>query len=277
MPIRRYGTMLFVSSLCLIAYNGMDLFMLKVLGGTAVQSGIYGAAQSLSLLPGFFAWTFSSLLLTTLSRLLADQAEERARELARDAMRVALWLLPVAAIISGAAPELVQVVFGSEFAGAAPLLSLLIIGAVANVMLVVSLTVMIATGLPARTVMSTAPLVPLAFVGHLMLIPRLGAQGAAFVTVGVSLLGASAAVASVYRLWRVSPPVRTLVRSLVVALVVGIGSALWTIPGLLVFGKLIALGMISLLVYWLMGEFPQSEMTGVRSILLRKTEATHVT
>jgi O-antigen/teichoic acid export membrane protein len=276
-PIQRYGALLFLSSLCLILYNGMDLFMLKILGGTATQAGIYSAAQSLSLLPGLFSWTFSSLLLATLSRQLADSQGERARELARDAMRVTLWLIPVAAIIAGAAPEIVRVVFGSAFVQAGPLLALLIVGAIANVMLMVSLTIMMAAGLPARTVMFTAPLVPLALGGHFWLIPRLGEQGAALVTVGVSLLGASVAVASVYALWKVWPPAGTLLRSLVIGLVVGAASLWWTTPGLFVFAKLIVLGMISLLGYWLIGEFRQGEIAVVRSLLLRKSEAVRVT
>ncbi len=276
-PIQRYGALLFLSSLCLIFYNGMDLFMLKILGGTATQAGIYSAAQSLSLLPGLFSWTFSSLLLATLSRQLADRQGERAREVARDAMRVTFWLVPVAAIIAGAAPEVVQVVFGSTFMPAGPLLALLIVGAVANVMLMVSLTIMTAVGLPARTVMFTAPLVPLALGGHLLLIPRLGAQGAALVTVGVSLLGAAAAVASVYALWKVGPPVGTLLRSLVIGIVVGAVSMWWPTPGFFVFAKLIVLGMISLLGYWWIGEFRQGEIAVVRSLLLRKTEPRQVT
>ena len=275
-PIQRYGALLFLSSLCLIFYNGMDLFMLKILGGTATQAGIYSAAQSLSLLPGLFSWTFSSLLLATLSRQLADRQVERARELARDAMRVTFWLVPIAAIIAGAAPEIVGVVFGTAFLPAGPLLALLIVGAVANVMLMVSLTIMTALGLPARTVMFTAPLVPLALGGHLLLIPRLGEQGAALVTVGVSLLGASAAFASVYALWRVRPPGGTFLRSLVVGLVVGAASLLWPTPGLFVFAKLIVLGMISLLGYWWIGEFRQGEIAVVRSWLFRKTEPVQV-
>ena len=276
LPIRRYGALLFLSSLCLIFYNGMDLFMLKILGGTATQAGIYSAAQSLSLLPGLFSWTFSSLLLATLSRQLADHQGVRARELARDAMRVTLWLVPVAAIIAGAAPEIVLVVFGSAFMPAGPLLARLIVGAIANVMLMVSLTIMTAAGLPARTVMFTAPLVPLALGGHLLLIPRLGEQGAALVTVGVSLLGAVAAVASVHALWKVWPPVGTFLRSLVVGLVVGAASILWPTPGLFVFAKLILLGMISLLGYWWIGEFRQGEIAVVRSVLLRKPEPAQV-
>ena len=270
LPIQRYGALLFLSSICLIFFNGMDLFMLKILGGTAAQAGIYSAAQSLSLLPGLFSWTFSSLLLATLSRQLADSQQERARELARDALRVTMLLIPVAAIIAGAAPEIVQVVFGAAFLPAGPLLALLIVGAVSNVMLMVSITIMTAAGLPARTIMFTAPLVLLALAGHLVLIPRFGQQGAALVTVVVASLGAIAAGAGVYALWTVCPPVGTVIRSLAIGLVVGTVSLWWPTPGLLVFVKLVLLGVISLLGYWWIGEFRSREISAVRSFLGRK-------
>jgi O-antigen/teichoic acid export membrane protein len=272
LPIQRYGALLFLSSICLIFFNGMDLFMLKILGGTAAEAGIYSAAQSLSLLPGLFSWTFSSLLLATLSRQLADSQEERARELARDALRVTMLLLPVAAIIAGAAPEIVQVVFGAAFLPAGPLLALLIVGAVSNVMLMVSITIMTAAGLPARTIMFTAPLVLLALAGHLVLIPRFGQQGAALVTVVVSSLGAIAAGAGVYALWKVWPPVGTVIRSLAIGLVVGTVSLWWPTSGVLVFPKLVLLGIVSLLGYWWIGEFRPGEIAAVRSFLGRKVQ-----
>jgi len=276
LPMQRYGALLFLSSICLIFFNGMDLFMLKILGGTATQAGIYSAAQSLSLLPGLFSWTFSSLLLATLSRQLVDCQQERARELARDAMRVTMFLLPVAAIIAGAAPEIVQVVFGAAFLPAGPLLALLILGAVSNVMLMVSITIMTAAGLPARTIMFTAPLVLLAVAGHLALIPRFGQQGAALVTLVVSSLGAIAAGAGVYALWKVWPPVGTGIRSLAVGLVVGTASLWWSTPGVFVFAKLVLLGIISVLGYWWIGEFRRGEIAAVRSFLGRKVQPVQV-
>ncbi|MEQ1627087.1 MAG: oligosaccharide flippase family protein [Nitrospira sp.] len=276
LPIQRYGALLFLSSICLIFFNGMDLFMLKILGGTAAEAGIYSAAQSLSLLPGLFSWTFSSLLLATLSRQLADCQRERARELARDALRVTMLLLPVAAIIAGAAPEIVQVVFGTAFLSAGPLLALLIVGAVSNVMLMVSITIMTAAGLPARTIMFTAPLVLLALAGHLVLIPRFGQQGAALVTVVVSSLGAIAAGAGVYALWKVWPPVGTAIRSLAIGLVVGTVSLWWSTSGVLVFPKLVLLGIVSLLGYWWIGEFRPGEIAAVRSFLDRKVQPVQV-
>jgi len=277
LPMKRYGTMLFVSSLCLIIYNGMDLFMLKILGGTASQAGIYSAAQSLSLLPGLFSWTFSSLLLATLSRQLADGQGERARELARDAMRVVLWLVPIAAITAGSASEIVQAVFGSAFTPSGSLLALLIFGAIGNVMMMVTLTIVTAHGRPDRAVAFTAPLIPLALVGHLLLIPRFGGQGAALVTVAVSLLGASVAIANVYVLWKVCPLVETFMRSLLVGLVVGAVSMVWPTPGLFVLVKLIMLGIIAFFGYWWIGEFRQAEVAVVRSFLIRKSEAVEVT
>ena len=276
LPIQRYGALLFLSSICLIFFNGMDLFMLKILGGTAAQAGIYSAAQSLSLLPGLFSWTFSSLLLATLSRQLADCQRERARELARDAMRVTMFLLPVAAIIAGAAPEIVQVVFGAAFLPAGPLLALLIVGAVSNVMLMVSITIMTAAGLPARTIMFTAPMVLSALAGHLVLIPRFGQQGAALVTVVVSSLGAIAAGAGVYALWKVWPPVGTVIRSLAIGLVVGTVSLWWPTSGVLVFPKLVLLGIISVLGYWWIGEFRPGEIAAVRLFLGRKAASVQV-
>jgi len=185
-------------------------------------------------------------------------------------MRVTMLLIPIAAIIAGAAPEIVQVVFGAAFLPAGPLLALLIVGAVSNVMLMVSITIMTAAGLPARTIMFTSPLVLLGLAGHLVLIPRFGQQGAALVTVVVSSFGAIAAGAGVYALWTVCPPVGTVIRSLAIGLVVGTVSLWWPTPGLLVFVKLVLLGVISLLGYWWIGEFRSREISAVRSFLGRK-------
>lgn len=126
------------------------------------------------------------------------------------------YVYSVAAIFAGAAPEIVEVFFGSAFIRAGSLLSLLILGGIANVMFTVALTVMTADGHPARTVFFTAPFIPLALAGHLAMIPRFGQFGAALVTVGVSLLSAFVAVASISVPWKVRPPLGTFLRSLVI-------------------------------------------------------------
>lgn len=272
MKIQRYGGLLLLSSICIMAYTSVDLFFLKRLGGTPAQAGIYNAAQNLALLPALFGWTFSSLLLASLSRLLADGQIAKARESASDALRVTLWLLPVAAIVAGTANEIVPLVFGAAFKPAAALLALLIFGAVANTLLIMALTIMTAHGRPARTVVFAGPLVPLACAGHLLLIPHWGQRGAAWVTVLVALTGAIAAITSTHRLWQVAPPLGSMIRSLVVTLIVGSGAVFWPVAGVLGFAKMIVLAVVALAAYWCLGEFRPSEISIVRSRWLRQKQ-----
>ena len=275
-PIRQYGLLLFASSVSLSLLGAMDLFMLKALGGSAAQAGLYGAAQSLALLPALFSWTFASPLLATLSRLMADSSFETGRVLACDATRMTLWLLPVAAIVAGSSPEVVRAIFGDAFAPAWPLLSVLIAGGVVNVVLVVALTITTAMGYPVRTVLLSVPLAPLAFVGHQFAIPRWGSGGAAVVTCVVTCVGAGAALVAIHRWWRMSPPAATWLRSGMVALAAGAVATIWPMPGIMVFVKLAVLGAAAVLSLWATGEFRPGELAEVRSLFRRKAQPDRV-
>jgi hypothetical protein len=80
----------------------------------------------------------------------------------------------------------------------------------------------------------------------------------------------------VYTLWTVWPPVGTVIRSLAVGLVVGTASLWWSTPGVLVFVKLVLLGIVSVLGYWWIGEFRHGEIVAVRSFLSRKAQPVQV-
>src|SRR5439155_21583227 len=128
------------------------------------------------------ALSFSPLLLSSLSRLLSAGEDQLARDLARDALRLVVLLLPLAGMIAGAAPEIVGLIFGPDYLPAAPLLTLLIFSGLFFVILSVSTAVLTAKGRLWWIFALTGPLPVLAVVGHLVLIPRLGALGAALVT-----------------------------------------------------------------------------------------------
>lgn len=262
-----YAVPLFLFAMSLRLYDRLDLLMLKLLGGTVAQAGIYGAAQNLSLVPGIFALSFSPLLLATLTQVVRAGDGPRARAMGRDAMRVVIGLLPVAAMAAGAAPEIVKFVLGSMFLGAAPLLALLIFSALALLMISVATAILTAAGRPGWTFALAGPLVPLAIAGHLLLIPRLGAIGAALVTTLVALAGALAAVLAVYRLWRILPPAPTLVRSSLAGGLAYTLASLWPAPGFLLLVKLPAIGLIIALVLLLLGEFNAREVAAARTVL----------
>lgn len=262
-----YAIPLFLMALSLRLYEKLDLFALKLLGGSAAQVGFYGAAQNLALIPGIFSLALAPLLLSTLTRTLTQGDLATAQQISRDAMRAVLLLLPFAGLSAGAAPEIVRFVFGAAFLPAAPLLALLMFGAIALAMISVTTAILTAAGKPNWTLALTAPLVPLAIAGDWIAIPRLGAVGAAGVTVAVATSGAVAAVLVIYRLWQILPPMRSLLRSLLLCGVANWLASVWAVPIAWLLLKLATVALAILLGLLLSGELNEREQSQLRSLL----------
>ncbi|AFY96579.1 lipopolysaccharide biosynthesis protein [Chamaesiphon minutus] len=162
-PMRKlwnYAVPLFLFALSMRLYEKLDLFALKLMGGTAAEVGIYGAAQNLALIPGIFSLSFAPLLLSTLTRTLARGDKLAAEQTGCHALRSIVLMLPFAGMNAGAAPEIVQFIFGKPFLPAAPVLAVLIFGAIALAMISVTTAILTAAGKPNWTLMLAAPLVP---------------------------------------------------------------------------------------------------------------------
>src|SRR3990170_7088408 len=96
-PIGRvwgYAVTLFLFAVSLQIYSKLDLVLLKALGGTAKQAGIYAAAQNIAFIPAIFGFSFSPLLLSTLGRLQRAGEDYRAKQISRNALRAVIGLLP---------------------------------------------------------------------------------------------------------------------------------------------------------------------------------------
>ena len=266
LPLRNYAVPLLLSSVSILAFNRLDLFALKMLGGSTAEAGIYGAAQNLSLLPTLFASCLSPLLLSSLSRFLADGNDRFARDMARQAIRLTMVLLPVAAVIAGAAPEIVGLFFGQGFLAAAPLLGILTFASTMLVIVSVASTILTAAGKPRWMLTLTAPLIPLAVLGHIIMVPRLGAMGAALVTALLATLGAAGALVAVYRLWGILPPAGTFSRSLLVSVVAYLLAVGWLASGFIVIVKLAFIGLAIAGAYLVLREFTDGELALARAV-----------
>lgn len=258
-----------LAAMSLRLFNRIDLIALKALGGAAIAAGIYGAAQQVALLPNLFGLSFTPLLMATLARLLRRGKLDAARATARDAMRGVVLLLPMASLVAGSAPELAPLLFGEKFAHAALPLAVLIFGALALLMVSVATSIFTAASLPSRTFQLTAPLVLVAAVGHLILIPRLGILGAALVTTIVATLGALVAVVLVYQLWRVTPPPATVLRAALVSVAAYMLVVYIPTPGWLVAVKLCGGVVLCALALLSLGEFTKQEIASLRSLMRR--------
>jgi O-antigen/teichoic acid export membrane protein len=173
-------------------------------------------------------------------------------------------------VTAGAAPEIVALIFGRAFLPAAPVLIVLIFGAVAAVMIYVSAAILIAAGKPGWVFAVTWPLPLLAIGGHLVLVPRLGLVGASVVTTTVATLGALGAVVAAYRIWRVAPPVGTLARGISICVLAYGLAAWWSTSGLLLLVKLPVVVALIGGAFVLLGEFSRSEMAAAGSLLTRR-------
>jgi O-antigen/teichoic acid export membrane protein len=238
----RVGLPLALFDLGIRAFDKLDLFCLTALTGSSRLAGFYGAAQNLSTAPGMFAMSFSPLLLSTLARTVREDAQRIARPVAVDALRIVIALLPFAAMAAGARGEITALVLGEAFLPAAPLFALLVFGELAVAVVSVCAAILTAAGRPAWTFALSGPMVALALAGNLALIPRFGAIGAALVTTAVAGAGALAALAAVHRAWKIAPPGATVIRSAAVAALAYVAASLWPTPGVLVLGKLAAIG-----------------------------------
>lgn len=252
--IWQYAAPLAVAGVSFRLLDGLDLLAWKALGATEAQAGIYAAALSLALMPGILSLACSVLLLSSLARLLREQRDDEARKLGRDAWWAILLLMPFAFLLAASGTELSVLLFGPAFEAAGPLLALLVFAGVGRLLISLGISMLTAYGRPGLASALVGPLVPLSLFGYVLVIPALGATGAAVVSIAVCLLGGLVCSAAVTRQSGIVPPVSTLMRSAVVCGVIFALGELWATPGPLVLLKLTTLALLTPALFVLVGE-----------------------
>lgn len=261
-----FGVPLFMSELCQRIFR-LDLFALKALGGTAAQAGFYGAAMNLTIPPIMFSKSLSYPLLSTLSSLLSNGENQRAREIAMTSLRSIIWLIPFVAMVAGASKEIVIFIFGERYQSAGPVLAFLIFAAIGMLAIDLFKTILTALEKPGLISIVAVPMVPVALIGHLILIPIMGGTGAAIVTASVAFLGAFVSLFMIYRIWDIFLPIKSILKSLICAILVFAIASLWPAAGLVLILKLISIMLFILLFFLFTGEFTRDEIRMFRSII----------
>ena len=264
-PLLVWAGPLFLYALCLRLFDKLDLFARGALGRSSTWTGWYGAAQNLALVPGIFALSFSPIIQASLTRHLRAGDEVSARELTRDALRAAFFLLPFAGLAAGAAPDLVRIVFGPAFASAAPLMALLVFAAVALAVVSVSTALLTAADRVGLTLAVAASMVGAAGLAHVAVIPRMGPRGAALVTLVTAVAGAAVAVGAAIRQHRTPVPGGTLARCMTLAGAAYLAAWAWPAAGAVVLVKLALLAAVVPLALAALGEFSHTERRALRA------------
>ncbi|MFK8183183.1 MAG: lipopolysaccharide biosynthesis protein [Phormidesmis sp.] len=254
-----YALPLFLFATSLRLFDKLDLFMLKILGGTVEQVGVYGAAQNLASVPGIFALSFSPLLLSTLNRTLRTGDLPAAQQIGRYALRTIVALLPFAALAAAASVPIVSVVYGQAFQPAGPVLAVLIFASMALLLISVITAILTAAGRPNLTFMLVAPLLPISAAGYVWLVPRYGAMGACWANTGAAVFGVVAALLCLYRVWQIAPPLTTAIRSAIAGAIVYVVGLHWITPDFSFLLKLVALSLLIPVLLLCLGELSATE------------------
>lgn len=192
--------------------------------------GYYSAAQKFALVPYQLMLSITFIVFPLISRATTAGDTEAARSTIRGAMRFSLLvLLSIAAPISGAADGVMRVAFPAEYLVGAGALSVLVFGAAAFALFVITATVMSGAGRP-QVAMVVGFFGLLAVVGGNRLFvqmvgigdltPMAAAAGTTAGMVLALLLGA----AVMYRAFHAFLPVASMVRAAIAA-AVGFGVA----------------------------------------------------
>jgi O-antigen/teichoic acid export membrane protein len=258
---------LFTSAMSLRLFNRLDLFLLKTLGGSVAQAGLYGAAQSVAALPNLVGLSFTPLLMSRLTRMSRRGEGAGARALLGDALRSVVCLAPLAGAVAGGARGIARLVFGEGYAAAAAPLALLAAGAFFLLLLSVATSALTAADRPGLVLSITAPTVVLAGAGHLIFIPRAGLPGAAAVTCFVSALGAAAGLWAIYKVWGVPPPAATLCRSAIITGLAFAAARMWPASGLALLAQMAAITALAALAFVASGELSRRESAAAKAAL----------
>ncbi len=237
--LKQLALPLVASAVCIAFVGKIDLFLIKMLGTSVEEAGFYAAAQNLAILPGIFGQAVSAVVLSTLNRTRMEGQMAAFRQTGQQSLQVSLCLLPLVGLIAGSASGIAVLCFGPVFKAAAPYVSILMLGAVAQVFLGMLMAILIADGHLRWTLGLAAPLVLLAIGGHLWSIPVWGPLGAAWTTSATMLVGASTGYCAARFLDSVQLRFGSLARALLLcALGFGVsmmgptGSSVWLLVGL---------------------------------------------
>lgn len=250
-----YAIPLLATALCLRIFDRLDVVLLRYLGRSAAEVGMYGAAQNLTLATGIFAVAFAPILLSTVTQALRDRDLAHARHIARDSLRLVVLILPLAVILAASAREIVELLFGPQYLLSARVFQWLIFAGLGSVAVSASIAILTAAGRPGWTLGVAIPLPGVAVVAQAWAIPRYGPVGAAIVTTLCAAAGALIGFAVVYRMWQIAPPAMSLLRSVLIAAAGAVAATAWPAAGLFVILKLATLCAAALWLLAVSGEF----------------------
>ncbi len=249
-------------------FSSLDLLSLRALGASIQDVGFYGAAQNLAVIPGIITLSYSPLLLSTLNKVRSQGNLKSAKSISMDALRLAVCLLPFAALVAGSSNEIVGIMLGGDFIASAPLLQLLIFAAVFQTSFSIAGIILIAAQKSSQIAKLALVLLFSSVVAYALLVPRFGPISAAWTITLMTLFASISGIYLVRKYLDILPPLPTLARAVLFSILFGLLSVVWVSNGGWILVKFAILSVLVLLSFYLTGELSTTEKTQLQKLLV---------
>ncbi len=249
-----------------IMVRNVNVLMIKSILGDNAAAGFYTAAVAISDVTHIIFGALSITILPAISESVSNGNITLTRRYISESLRYLLMcLLPITAIVSATATELVILLYSSRYAAAGDALSILMFGTLFLVILLVLVAIITGEGKPMYAAsFSLAALITLIATSY-VLIPQYGIQGAAIGSAIASLAGL--VCGAVYVFFRF----RTLTRAKSVLRITGASAVIFTIALLLpVSGILLLPFYVFLLMFYLLILYTLREINSDDKVRIRK-------
>lgn len=261
-----YTPPLFAISVSNLAFDRLDVYLVRLLGGSTADVGAYSAAKNLIRFVPVFLQSFSPVLLSSLGRLSRAGNREVARATLAAIVRWLIALFPLVMAL-GVSADIVPFALGQDYAGAAGAFGILLVGAVAGFLVTVGTTAFIAQGWLRLAVGASLVGMVVGLGAMMVLVPQLGVPGAALAKLAAAAVGAGIVLVTFAVGWNVRPSASIVARSLAVsAIIAAVGSA-WSAEGVLTLVKAAALGAAALIGIFLLGLARPSDLRAAAALL----------
>lgn len=232
----RFGLPLGVTTIALYLLINIDFWLVKRLLEDKTMTDFYAAARAVAFLAIFVGIAMRNAVFPAMASNLHRGNTRQGIAALNTALRVVLLVAGLlVALLPATAHELMLWVF--KYDGAGPPTALLVVATALFAVLMVYVMAFAAADRPLEPFFLLMGLVPLAVVGHLVLIPQLKITGAAMVTLAAMGLGLVAAAAWLWRRLGARPPFRSLVRIGAVVAAVALASRLVPVHGAILLPK----------------------------------------
>ncbi len=258
---------LFIFTVGITTFRNIDLVLVKAFDPSGLSTGFYAAAKNLTLILGLYTASFSPLLQSKLAELAAAGRKKAAQALLGNSLRLTICMLPLAGLASGSSLEVVRLIYGSDFSRAAPLLAVLMFGAVFLSILSVAVAALIAAKRPNLPLLLTGPVILSAPALYPLAISRFGPLGAAWLATGLAFVALVPVLGASLRLWGIGWPATTLLKSGLICVFAYGMATYWVTSGILVLFKLAVGSLGILLFFYCLGELKRYEMARFLSAL----------